>query len=493
MATNTAVKFYKVASLPSTLETGAIYFVTGSSSISGGTGTATAGGDIYVATSTSAAIKYTSDVQSVTFADAEAGSPYTGGALTVTDKYGISKTYNVASQDDLSALAAAMSAAIADLDVNGYAQATVASGSGSPANSAVVTIKGIKEEDGKISADSNNDTAVTIAGGNNITVTTSGNTITIAGENGGVQSVTATTGGGIAVGGTSEDPTVGIDSAYVDGTLSTSNKLATQSTVTTAVGDAIADLDGTATIASESNGVVTLKTGVSETDGKIANDSGTDITLAKVATTGTAADVSIVDSGNNFTAENVEGALAELATKVTSVFTYKGSCTYENLPSSGQQVGDTWNVTDAHGGYPAGTNYTWNGTDWDPLGGDVSNYKTKQSAVSDPTADGNATSFIDTISQNANGEITVTKKTVQTASASQAGLMSSTDYTKLSGIAEGAQVNVLEGVQINGTDLSIDSNKKVNIVTNTAYDATTNKIATMSDIDAAQLSWQEFN
>lgn len=35
--------------------------------------------------------------------------------------------------------------------------------------------------------------------------------------------------------------------------------------------------------------------------------------------------------------------------------------------------------------------------------------------------------------------------------------------TKLQGIAEGAQVNVLEGVQVNGVDLSVDESKKVNI------------------------------
>lgn len=36
-------------------------------------------------------------------------------------------------------------------------------------------------------------------------------------------------------------------------------------------------------------------------------------------------------------------------------------------------------------------------------------------------------------------------------------------FTKLEGIDAGAQVNKLEGVQLNGTDLQIDSNKKVNI------------------------------
>ena len=64
-------------------------------------------------------------------------------------------------------------------------------------------------------------------------------------------------------------------------------------------------------------------------------------------------------------------------------------------------------------------------------------YKTTQTAVSDPTADGNAAAFIDSISQNANGEITVTKKNVQMVSAStsgvggQAGLMAAADKEKL--------------------------------------------------------------
>lgn len=38
------------------------------------------------------------------------------------------------------------------------------------------------------------------------------------------------------------------------------------------------------------------------------------------------------------------------------------------------------------------------------------NYKSKQTAVSDPTASGSASAFIDSISQDANGKITVTKK-----------------------------------------------------------------------------------
>lgn len=53
----------------------------------------------------------------------------------------------------------------------------------------------------------------------------------------------------------------------------------------------IAKLDGSAVIASNVDGVVTIKAGVSEVDGKIANAAGDDIVLKKVATTGKAADI----------------------------------------------------------------------------------------------------------------------------------------------------------------------------------------------------------
>ena len=46
--------------------------------------------------------------------------------------------------------------------------------------------------------------------------------------------------------------------------------------------------------------------------------------------------------------------------------------------------------------------------------------------------------------------------------------------TKLTGIETGAQVNILEGVQRNGTDLTPDSNKKVNIIVPTATSDLTN-------------------
>ena len=79
------------------------------------------------------------------------------------------------------------------------------------------------------------------------------------------------------------------------------------------VGDQIETLDGSATIASVSNDVVTLKAGITEADGIVDNSSGSDITLAKAAKTGAAEDISIADTDGNFTSTDVEGALAELA------------------------------------------------------------------------------------------------------------------------------------------------------------------------------------
>lgn len=55
-----------------------------------------------------------------------------------------------------------------------------------------------------------------------------------------------------------------------------------------------------------------------------------------------------------------------------------------------------------------------------------------------PAASGTALSFIDSISQAANGKITATKKTISDATTTAHGLMSAEDKVKLGGIAEGA-------------------------------------------------------
>lgn len=55
-----------------------------------------------------------------------------------------------------------------------------------------------------------------------------------------------------------------------------------------------------------------------------------------------------------------------IAAHLVGVYTYKGSKdTYANLPATGNNVGDVWNVEDT------GTNYAWNGTNWDSLSANV--------------------------------------------------------------------------------------------------------------------------
>ena len=74
------------------------------------------------------------------------------------------------------------------------------------------------------------------------------------------------------------------------------------------------------------------------------------------------------------------GAVARyVQQQISAVFVYKGSVeSYENLPTEGRSVGDTYNVKDN------GVNYVWNGEDWDALGTsiDLRGYATAQALSS---------------------------------------------------------------------------------------------------------------
>ena len=70
---------------------------------------------------------------------------------------------------------------------------------------------------------------------------------------------------------------------------------------------------------------------------------------------------------------------------LTTVYQYKGSvATYAGLPTTGQKVGDVWNVetADPDHGIKAGDNVAWDGAQWDTLGGnhDLSGYAQLNSA-----------------------------------------------------------------------------------------------------------------
>lgn len=115
-----------------------------------------------------------------------------------------------------------------------------------------------------------------------------------AGENAGMYYCTGTD--FIRLDNVAQDRTGEINAASIDtatGIVSFKNGDTVKFTVNLAgyLAAEIAKLDGSAVIASNVDGVVTIKAGVSEEDGKISNATGDDIVLSKVATTGKAADV----------------------------------------------------------------------------------------------------------------------------------------------------------------------------------------------------------
>ena len=134
--------------------------------------------------------------------------------------------------------------------------------------------------------------------------------------------------------------------------------------------------DGTATIASVAAGVVTLKAGIAQDGGKIANNAAADITLAKVATTGNAEDVLYSNTASKLTATKVQGAIDELVTKIAGVEAKAG------VTSFGGQKGDiTVNTTGAANG---SINFAV-GTD-NKLTGTVAGWDAKQDAFQDGSA-----------------------------------------------------------------------------------------------------------
>lgn len=96
--------------------------------------------------------------------------------------------------------------------------------------------------------------------------------------------------------------------------------------------------------------------------------------LANIATTGKAEDVNLT-AINGLVATHVQAAIAELLAKIValgSAISYEGQVTnYADLPSTGLKKGHMWNVVNANGKIPAGTNYVWDGSAWDPMTGQI--------------------------------------------------------------------------------------------------------------------------
>jgi len=159
--------------------------------------------------------------------------------------------------------------------------------------------------------------------------------------------------------------------------------------------------------------------------------------------------------------------------EIASVFDFKGTvATVSDLPAVAK-VGDVYHVTAASAEYvciQASTTDPAADAVYEELGTtvDLSGYVQKVTSatagnVATLTADGSIADSGKTIGVSVPADAVFTDTTYDLATSTEAGLMSAAQFNKLSAIEEGAEANVLEGVQVDGTDLTIDANKKVNI------------------------------
>lgn len=206
------------------------------------------------------------------------------------------------------------------MDVTGYAQATIAAASGETPTTSVLTIKGISETDGKIAADTDHNLVV-----------------------------------------------------HVDGVYNSStNMIATQDTVTNAIGTLDAELDADQTTAETGKVVPSLVTptadfkvlnSVTETDGKLS--AGTAYNVKKLAATAAATDMTVTSAvyGTGSTTTNAQEAFTNLASAISSaaitIDGHVGAITTGNgltdVAGDGGSFGIKIDNTNAHGLYLEGS------------------------------------------------------------------------------------------------------------------------------------------
>lgn len=102
----------------------------------------------------------------------------------------------------------------------------------------------------------------------------------------------------------------------------------------------------------------------------LINDQGISIGGSPVITqTQLNTELSTVQGNINTAEQNAKDYADSL---VTSVYKVRGSVyNYSDLNNKNPDTGDVYNVINANGNIPAGTNYVWNGVSWDALGGIV--------------------------------------------------------------------------------------------------------------------------
>ena len=193
-------------------------------------------------------------------------------------------------------------------------------------------------------------------------------------------------------------------------------------------------VNGISVTVNESAGKVS-KPVVSVTPGAITASSVTGVAIAGDVYTAVETAKSAATTALTAFQNEVNGKLAGISGTVTgyvddkitsaisTVYKFKGTkANYAALPATGNEVGDVWNVEAANGNTPAGTNYVWDGSAWDALGGtiDLSPYM-QTSAFTEWTGGTyqDDTSWLDGRISSLEGLTSKTDSAIQSVSASE--------------------------------------------------------------------------
>ena len=133
----------------------------------------------------------------------------------------------------------------------------------------------------------------------------------------------------------------------------------------------------------------------------------------------------------------VDDQVSAIKTSITTAYIYRGSDTYENIAAkTDAQVGDVWNSTTANGNIPAGTNYAWNGTSWDALGGevDLSAYATTESV----------TTALNTAISGVEADIEAVSEEVQAVAAGTSDKIAKASWKSKLGFIESTEVSAYQ-------------------------------------------------
>ncbi len=181
-----------------------------------------------------------------------------------------------------------------------------------------------------------------------------------------------------------------------------------------------------------------------------AQNAATSATNAQKWAEGTDSDVTPL--GGTHSSKGWANVAKQYAESIGTALKYKGSvASYSDLPSTGQEIGDMWNVLDT------GKNYAWTGTEWDDLAGvvDLSAYRTAaaqdiiDSGKQATLVSGTNIKTVNSTSLLGSGDIPIDSLPSQTG---QSGKFLTTDGT------DASWGSVPAGVSADGTTIESNSN-----------------------------------